>query len=233
MNATSPADLASGALALWLAAAYVAFIALGGLPSNARPGRLGSDRVLMSRIAFFLAFYLVPGIAYRLLGLRMPGIETHGLGHPGEWVLPLAGIVVAAFGVGFLSRKSPADLANYPQYLPRPDFPRPSALANEIGSWALYLWAYEFAFRGMLLSMLLPAGPATAIAVQTGLYAFAHLPKNAKEAAAALLFGVIASLMTLRWGSVVPAFVAHLALALGNDLSCALKNRAPGGGART
>jgi len=233
MNPRIPADLASGALALWLAAAYVAFIALRGLPSNDRPGRLGPDRVLASRIAFFLAFYLVPGIAYRLLGLRLPGIETHGLGNPDEWALPLVGIVVAAFGVGFLARKSPADLANYPQYVPRPDFPRPAALANELGSWALYLWAYEFAFRGMLLSMLLSAGPATAVAVQTGLYAFAHLPKNSKEAAAALLFGVAASLMTLGWGSVVPAFVAHLALALGNDLSCALKNPRLSGGAKT
>ncbi|MBN1243373.1 MAG: CPBP family intramembrane metalloprotease [Spirochaetales bacterium] len=232
MSATSPADLASGALALWLAVAYVAFIALRGLPSNARPGRLGHDRVLASRVAFFMAFYLVPGIAYRFLGLRMPGIDLHGPGDPGAWVLPVAGIAVAAFGVGFLSRKSAADLANYPQYLPRPDFPRPAALANEIGSWALYLWAYEFAFRGMLLSMLLPAGTATAIAVQTGLYAFAHLPKNAKEAAAALLFGVAASLMTLGWGSVIPAFVVHLALALGNDLSCALKNRTGNAGVK-
>jgi len=184
------------------------------------------------RIAFFLAFYLVPGIAYRLLGLRMPGIDLHGPGNPGAWAPPVAALALAAFLVGFLSRKSPADLANYPQYVPRPDFPRPAALANEIGGWALYLWAYEFAFRGMLLGMLLPAGAATAIAVQTGLYAFAHLPKNAKEAAAALPFGVAASLMTLRWGSVLPAFLVHLALALGNDLSCALKTRAGNAGGK-
>jgi hypothetical protein len=229
--AADRADLASGALAFWLAAAYVAFIALEGLPSSARPRRLPPGRVLASRAAFFLAFFMIPMAAFRLIGSPLPGLRLAGPGEPGAWALPVAALASAAFGIGFLARKSPADLANYPQYLPAPGFPLASALALEIGAWALYLWAYEFAFRGMLLSMLLPAGVAVAVAVQTGLYAFAHLPKNAKESAAALAFGLAASAMTLAWNSVVPAFLVHLALALGNDLSCALKNpRTPGNG---
>jgi hypothetical protein len=218
MPALAVADLRIGCLLAYLAVAYVAFIALGALPSDKAPGRRPALRVLADRLAFVLAFAILPIVAFRAMGAGLPGLSALGAGEPSRWLGPCAALCVLGGAIGFLSRKGSADIANYPQYLP----PRWNAgsLALEIGSWAAYLLAYEFAFRGIFLACLLPAGAYTAVAAETALYAFAHLPKSVKEAAGAVGFGIVASLLTLAFGTLYPAFLIHLALALANDLGC-------------
>lgn len=214
----APGDIARFCLYLWLAVAYVAFIARNALPSDKSPGRKKPKFVLIDRAIFFLAFFAIPTLGFAVAGLEVPGIAMLSAGQVGKWLMPTALIGVSAFCVGLFSRKGKAEIANYPQYLP-PAW-TVGTLGLEIVSWSLYLFAYEFAFRGMILQGLLPSGYWTAIAIQTALYAFAHLPKSGKEAAGAIAFGLATSLMSLGWGTVIPAFIAHLALALGNDLGC-------------
>ena len=218
-------DMAGAILYLWLAVVYVAYIARGALPSDKAPARRRPATVLADRIIFFLAFFALPVLGFALAGYEIPGLPILSTGKPGTWGLPVTFLCCAAACLGLFSKKSPADIANYPQYSP-PAW-TPKAIILEIVSWSLYLFAYEFAFRGMILHGLLPAGYWTAIAIQTALYAFAHLPKSGKEAAGAIVFGVLTSVMTLAWGTVYPAFLVHLALALGNDMGCtrAFRNR--------
>lgn len=209
------ADFPAAVLIVWTTAIYVAYIAAGALPSDSKPGRKAPRRVILDRLVFFALVGLVPLLAFRAFGLALPGREVLSLGEPAKW-LPLTALLAAAcWAIGRYSRKGEPEIANYPQYLPR----RWNALAIvlETGSWALYLAAYEFAFRGYILYALLPGGAFMAIAVETALYSFAHLPKSAKEAAGAIVFGIAASLLTLAYGSILPAFVLHLAMALGND----------------
>lgn len=198
----------------WFAVAYVAFIASGALPSEARPGRRPPARVVMDRALFFVAVLGAPLAIARFLGLSLRAIGV-SLGSPAEWLPLTLALSAAAYAIGRFSKKSEADKASYPQFLP----PRwdAAALSLEVLSWAAYLLAYEFAFRGYLLAVVMPLGPGAAVAVTTALYAVAHLPKSAKEAAGALVFGVVASALALRYGSFLPAFLAHLAIALGND----------------
>jgi hypothetical protein len=211
-------DIARSILYFWLAASYVGFIAWGALPSDKSPGRRKQRQVLIDRGAFFLMYFAIPLLGFTLAGLKVPGMATLSIGRLYAWLLPVTAIGAAAFCIGFFSRKGAAEIANYPQYLP-PVWTW-KTIVIEIFSWSLYLFAYEFAFRGMILHGLLPSGYWTAIAVQTGLYAFAHLPKSGREAAGAIVFGLATSLMTLAWGTLLPAFFCHLALALGNDLGC-------------
>lgn len=212
----SSADIPAAGLIAWTAIVYVAYIATGALPSDSRPARKPPRRVLADRVGFFALVGLAPPLAFLALGLRLPGIEVLGLGGDARWLPLTAVLALACWAIGRYSRKGEAEVANYPQYLP----PRWSAgaVTLEIGSWALYLAAYEFAFRGFILYALLPGGTFLAIAAQTALYSFAHLPKSSKEAAGALVFGVATSLLTLYYGTLAPAFVLHLAMALGNDL---------------
>lgn len=216
---SSAQDRAQAALVGFLAIAYVAFIASGALPSEHAPARRSPRRVLFDRTIFALGLCALPVIAFSLTGHALPGRDTLGLGHPPAWAPLTAGLSAVAFAVAFFAPKSPADRLIYPQYLP----PRwtPGHVALEIGGWGLYLFAYEAVFRGFVLALLLPAGTATAVVVQTALYAFAHFPKSLKETKGSLFFGIVASAMTLGWGTIWPAFLVHLALALGNDSSCA------------
>ncbi len=198
----------------WFAVAYVAFIASGALPSEARPGRRPPARVILDRGLFFIAVFFAPLLGAQSLGLA-PRSMGLSLGRPAEWVPLTSALSALAYAIGRFSRKSAADKASYPQFLPaRWDV---STMLLEVLSWAAYLLAYEFAFRGYLLAAVMPLGPYSAVAVTTALYAVAHLPKSAKEAAGALLFGVVAAALALRYGSFLPAFIAHLAIALGND----------------
>lgn len=208
-------DFQKAALLLYLAIAYIAYIALGALPSDKAPGRRKPARVLLDRAAFFAAFGLAPVALFAALGLELPGASVLAAGEPAAWLPSTAALCLLAWAIGRFSRKSAADLASYPQYLP----PRwhAGSVALEAGSWALYLFAYEFAFRGMVLYALMDAGILAAVVAETALYAFAHLPKSSKEAAGAILFGLAASWLTLAYGTVLPAFVVHLAIALAND----------------
>ncbi len=211
-------DIAGAILYLWLALAYVVYITRGALPSDKAPGRRKAGIVLVDRTIFFLAFLVLPSSGLTLAGYDLPGLQVISMGQPAAWAVPVMLLGSAAFALGRFSRKTAADTANYPQYLPL--HWNAASVLFEIVSWSLYLFAYEFAFRGMILFGLLPAGYWTAIAIQTALYAFAHLPKSGKEAAGAIVFGVITSLITLAWGTMIPAFLVHLALALGNDVGC-------------
>lgn len=201
----------------WFGVVYVAFVASGALPSDARPGRRKPGRVLADRAAFFAAVIAAPALAGGA-GAVWPATALK-VGRPGEWALAASALSAIAFAVGALARKSKADVLSYPQYLPARR--GASALALEIGSWALYLFAYEYAFRGYLLSALMPLGAVAASSVTTALYAVAHLPKSSKEAIGALAFGAVACLLAVRFDSFLPAFFVHLALALGNDYGCA------------
>lgn len=240
MNLDFRAGLESGqipvaAVLLWYTVAYVVFIAMGALPSEKFPGRKRPVEVLRERALFFLAFFAAPILVSRSAGFELPGMAFLGLGtgRAGiiggsfgtgaggikSWIIPTLLLSVPAGAIGLLSRKSRADVKNYPQYMPATW----SAvhLVAEVASWAIYLVAYEFAFRAVLLGSLLPAGPWIAAAASTLAYALAHLPKSQKEAAGAIVFGMVTALLTLLWGSIWPAFILHLVLALGNDMACA------------
>jgi len=207
---------ASAAAYGWFAVFYIVYIASGALPSQSRPGRRSTVRVVLDRLLFFAAIFALPFFVLpRGFGVD-PATLYLGTGDLFKWLASTIALSALGFSVGFFSKKSEADLASYPQYLPKRW--TVGAWVLELGSWGLYLVAYEFAFRGYLLAALMPLGAASAIAVTTSLYAIAHLPKSTKEAIGALPFGVVASLLTLRFGTFLPAVAIHIALAVGNDI---------------
>ncbi|HAE23464.1 MAG TPA: hypothetical protein DCG47_14260, partial [Spirochaetaceae bacterium] len=154
-------DLIQSGYLVWLIVAYVAYIATGALPSDKQPFRKPPLRVLVDRLGFFIAFFALPLLVFTLAGWSMPGYASLGMGEPMRWLAPTLGISALAFAIGFFAKKGPAELGNYPQYLPA----RWGAgkIALELVSWSLYLYAYEFVFRGFLLYALLPLGTGLAI----------------------------------------------------------------------
>lgn len=98
-----------------------------------------------------------------------------------------------------------------------PEYPeiRRAPLAYGALAWTAYLIGYEALFRGLLVFP--PAhrfGPWPALAIQTALYAYAHLPKHAGETAATLAIGLIFGWMALETGTILTPLLVHIAVAV-------------------
>lgn len=131
------------------------------------------------------------------------------------WILGLSALVVP---LAYVSAKKPKNLVNYPQIRAK-IWTKKTLFINIIG-WALYLFGYEFLFRGILFIPLIePLGLWTAIAINTALYSATHIPKGLDETIGAIPLGIVLCLLTVASGTIWIAFFVHVAMAWTNSLT--------------
>ena len=131
------------------------------------------------------------------------------------WTLGLSVLVVPL--VHFSARK-PKNLVNYPQIRAKV-WTKKMVYMNALG-WFLYLFGYEFLFRGVLLFPLIePLGVWPAIAVNIALYSATHIPKGLDETIGAIPLGLVLCLLTLSSGTIWIAFFVHVAMAWTNTFT--------------
>ena len=174
-------------------------------------------RVAFARIVFVAGAGILPA-------LLLP--HSSGLSFPFGFSpkLPLIVIAmsvaagIAAFFIGLYAPKDRRALDFYPIIGKGPWAAK--EWISDIGGWAAYLAAYEFAFRCYVPWLLVIAGLDyfSAATVAIVLYAFAHIHKGAKEAWLCLPFGALLHASVYYGGSLWPAFLIHLGLAIGNDM---------------
>ncbi len=129
------------------------------------------------------------------------------------WTLILILIVVI---INFISASNPKNLRDYPQ-IRTPGWNLSIIFINAI-SWSLYLLAYEFLFRGILLFGLIDSfGIWPAIVINVALYSLVHFPKGARETLGAIPLGFVLSILTLQTGTIWLAIIVHIGMALSND----------------
>ena len=119
--------------------------------------------------------------------------------------------------------RQPAQQARYP------DFRVPHATraqqALSATSWLVYLIGYEALFRGLVLGVCIQvAGVGVGVAIHTALYVLAHLHKDAAETLGCLPMGYLFGYMTLQTGSLWPALLLHVAIAIAAEQSAARAN---------
>src|SRR5690606_30971048 len=128
-------------------------------------------------------------------------------------------VAVAAFIIiplNLFAAGKPSNLLRYPQ-IRMPHWSDQTFIIAAVG-WTLYLFAYEYLFRGILFFGLLPhMGLAATVAINTAIYALVHLPNGAKETIGAIPLGILVCLITFETGSILAAFLIHLTLALSNE----------------
>jgi hypothetical protein len=190
------------------------------------PGRRG--RILeasLQKLLMFLLLGLVPAlIVYRLYG-KAPGYFGLAFGDDALRIWLLAGALsVVAFAVGFFNPAHARGAGQYPQ-MKVAEWTPGLWIFNAAGL-GLYLTGYEFMYRGLLFVPMLEYGVGPAIAVNTALYMATHLHKGLSEAVAAVPFGVLLCILTLESGSILPAFLLHWVLAVGNSVGAVV--RGPG-----
>lgn len=85
-------------------------------------------------------------------------------------------------------------------------------------SWVVYLFAYEFFFRGFLFFPLLrELGLMPALAVNVVLYVLAHGDQGRPMMIGAAVFSVILSLISWETGNFFTAFIIHVINAFANE----------------
>jgi membrane protease YdiL (CAAX protease family) len=82
----------------------------------------------------------------------------------------------------------------------------------------LFLIAYEWFFRGLLLAGFSSwVGVRYSIIINVLLYALIHIPKSKKEAMGCLPLGLLLCVFTVWWQSVWPAIIFHVQFAIVNE----------------
>lgn len=85
-------------------------------------------------------------------------------------------------------------------------------------SYGMYLFCWEFFFRGFLLFGLARSLGSWSVFVQAAAFGIMHIGKPPAEVAASFVAGVILGVLALRVKSFVPCFVLHWASAVAFDV---------------
>ena len=131
------------------------------------------------------------------------------------WILGLSVLIIPLV---YFSAKKPKNLVNYPQIRAKV-WTKKMVFINALG-WFLYLFGYEFLFRGVLLIPLIePLGMWPAIAINIALYSATHIPKGLDETVGAIPLGFVLCLLTISSGTIWIAFIVHVVMAWTNTFT--------------
>lgn len=118
------------------------------------------------------------------------------------------GLWAAMLPVLWFAAQNPAARANYATYLPPVETARDSAML--LGSLVVYMFCWEWFFRGFLLFGIAQGmGAIAAIVLQAAIFGFAHTGKPLPEMASSFVGGAILGAICWREKSFLPAFLAH------------------------
>lgn len=183
--------------------------------------RMGEKKAAVEWIMFWrysgVFFYaLLPSAVIFLVfdhSISFYGVSFINLGESLIWSAALGALVIL---MQSRSARQPENTKQYPQ-IKSDRWNTRLVVKNSLG-WFIYLFAYEYMYRGILLFGLIDYfGTWPAIMVNTIVYSLAHIPKGNREAVAAIPFGILLCVLTLRTGTIWIAVMVHLALALSND----------------
>ncbi len=141
-----------------------------------------------------------------------------GLGVPDWPALLMWGSVLSlcALPVPYFSARA-ADMQRfYPQI--RATEWTTGLVAHNVFAWAVYLLAYEYLFRGVLvIGAATLSSPWTAVAMSSALATATHIPKGAKETFATIPYSLLLGFVALETGSIWAGYLSHVCLAVAND----------------
>ncbi len=182
---------------------------------------LGEERkkvgwIMFWRYAGFFYYALIPGLVVFIVLQHNAAFYGLSFVNIPESLFWTAGLSIIILLIRNKSTRKPDNTAQYPQ-IRTAQWDTRLILKNSLG-WFIYLLAYEFLFRGLLLFGLLEVfGTWPAILINTIIYSLAHIPKGNREAIAAIPFGIILCILTIRTETIWTSVFVHVALAYSND----------------
>ncbi len=163
--------------------------------------------ILFGTIPFLYSLYYFSHTSYVL-------INSSQVNYTLIFAIPLMTIVL-------LINKKLAERPSHNRHYPQININSKSKLYGNIILWILYILAYEFTFRGVLLFEAIKVwGIIWSIAINIIIYAISHIPKGKLEALGAAPLGFIFCLISIITHSFWTAFLIHLTIAISNDVFC-------------
>jgi len=168
--------------------------------------------IQLTRVIAFICMAILPVTYIHFMEIEFWSVIYKWTLTDTKYTLILALILVP---LGAFNAKGKEHLAMYPQV--RMTKWNAFEYLSNIASWGLYLLGYEFLFRGVLFLGLIPfTGLYPAIAINTVLYALAHLYKGKKETLGSIPLGITLCLITAETNTIWTAFAVHWIIA-GNN----------------
>ena len=135
---------------------------------------------------------------------------------PWESLTWIIGLGIAIILIQSIAANNKSNLKQYPQI--RISEWSKTLFCKNVIFWFIYLFSYEFMFRGFLLfGTLFIFGVWPSIIINTVLYSLSHMPKGFRETVLAIPFGVFICYLTLRVETIWVAVFLHFSLAVSND----------------
>lgn len=181
-------------------------------------GKLDSGvRVILLQRIWGLIFLGIIPLLIIILGLKESpgnfGLSVAFIASPPWWSYLLIPVIIF---FSHIQASSPSNLALYPQI--RLEVWDPGTLFLSSLSWIAFLIGYEFMFRGFLLfASLQVMNVVPAFALNTALYALAHLYKGPGETFGAVPVGIVFCYLSMVTGNIWSAVILHAVMALSNE----------------
>lgn len=191
---------------------YVVFIGI----TNFYKGDGTMHYFIKQKLSGFLLLFIFPAIVSSLIGFKYSFIKIYTLEPSFSFYLPLMVGIILVFNHYFTSKYS-GIRERYPE-MRFSVWSISHVLLGAIG-WFIFLFGYEFLFRGLLLYAALEVMPVFwAILLNITLYALAHLPKSKDEVIGAFFFGIILCFVTIKTGNIWFAVILHFVQAFSTGL---------------
>ena len=173
-------------------------------------------RTLLQRGTGILLYGIIPAFLFSLVFSKK--FSAYGLAFKNFtesllWTLALSLVIIP---INFKTAKNPSYHKKYPE-IQTAEWDA-GLLFISAFSWILYLFAYEWLFRGVLFfSCLRSFGLWPAVLINIVIYTAFHLHKGWKEMVGSVFLGSIFCLLTHKTGTLWTSFFSHAILALSNE----------------
>jgi len=183
--------------------------------------KFGIKRALEFWIHFrqIIGFIFLGGIPFLVVLIILKGkLKAYGLSWSFNsevlfYTLILSVIIIS---INFFASRSPVNLKKYP--LIKTKVWNVKLLIISSLGWIIYLLGYEFLFRGFLLFTCIQSfGIWPAVIINIIVYSLAHVPQGLNETLGAVPFGLVLCYIVVLSGTIWPAFLLHVLLAISNE----------------
>ena len=164
------------------------------------------------KICGLLFLGIIPGIVYFTVFDASGDKFGLSFSHLSSSFLLIAGLILLTAVVLFFHHRGKPDRSTL-QFYPS-QWNTSLFMLNALG-WSLYLIAYEFLFRGILLFECYEhLGFWPAVAINVSLYSAIHMVNGKDQTAGALVFGTLACYFALTRGTLLIPIFMHLSLSI-------------------
>jgi membrane protease YdiL (CAAX protease family) len=180
-------------------------------------------KFVSDKVAGIIFTGIIPYFIFILIFKILPADAGFTAGRIYQIKLILAGLILVTLFVSFLSSKNQKIQDRSPEL--RIKTWHPGRLLLSSACWMVYIFGYEFFFRGILWFLCYSAfGFWPALAVNILLYSLVHIPKGRFIAIGAIPLGIIFCILSYTSGSFFPAFLIHATMAISAEIFSVFNN---------